>query len=122
MREWIIIPADGTLRHEPAPDPDHNLTELQAYVGGYVEVVELDVPALPGTLDMWVNEEGAYSGLSVNVGATALARTFAPDTLLMPEGIRGGAVLTRHDAMGNTTPLTSDDVELLTAMLQEITP
>lgn len=122
MRDWLIIPADGPAFHEPAPPANQNLDTLQRHVGGYVEVVVLDVPALVKTLDLWVGEEAAYSGLPVNAGATALARTFAPHTLLMPEGIRGGAVVTRHDEHGSTTPLTSDDVELLMAMLQEVTP
>lgn len=119
MRDWLIIPADGPAFHEPAPPANQNLDTLQRHVGGYVEVVVLDVPALVKTLDLWVGEEAAYSGLPVNAGATALARTFAPHTLLMPEGIRGGAVLTRSGSMGETIPLTPADIEMLTKMIEQ---
>lgn len=117
---WLVIPPTGAPYQFTSNVTEHGTTlaDLQQLVGGYVEVVVLDIAA-SGPLDMWVNEEGAYSGHPVNRTATLLAQAFAPDTLLMPEGIRGGAVLTRSGSMGETIPLTPADIEMLTKMIEQ---
>jgi hypothetical protein len=49
---WATLKIDGTFeKHEGVP----KLEEMQAVVGGYVEVVELE-----HGVDMWLNEEGKY--------------------------------------------------------------
>lgn len=77
----------------------------------------LDLPG--GPVDLWCNEEGAYSGLPVNLLATLLAKTFS-DVLLMPEGIRGGAVLAATDGMGETIGLNEPIVSRLTALFEAL--
>lgn len=118
MADWLVLPAEGAAYTYDRNDQETTLIQLQRLVGGYVEVLQIQVAE--DHLDMWVNEEGAYSGNPVNRNATALARAFAPHALLMPEGIRGGAVLTRVDDMGETRPLTTTDIELVTAMLANL--
>lgn len=54
--EVIVSPKNGT---------DFSLAEMQAVVGGYIEVVFLDNGEI-----MVVNEEGKLNGLPYNVAAT----------------------------------------------------
>lgn len=103
--DWYVLPAEAAPFTEPLPAV--TLPALQAHVGGYVEVLSLDLPG--GPADMWCNEEGAYSGLPVNLLATLLAKTFS-NVALMPEGIRGGAVLASADEMGETIGLPAHTI------------
>jgi hypothetical protein len=69
MREQVIN-ADGTRRDiAPANGTDYSLRELQAVVGGFIELVTLD--------DRWmmvVNEEGMLQDLQLNATASYLAQ------------------------------------------------
>lgn len=53
---------------EPANGRDFTLEELQQYVGGLIEIVEMPTP---GQI-MVVNEEFLYNGSSINPIATAM--------------------------------------------------
>lgn len=53
---------------EPANGHDFTLEELQRYVGGLIEIVEMPTP---GQI-MVVNEEFLYNGSSINPIATAM--------------------------------------------------
>lgn len=53
---------------EPANGTDFSLEELQQYVGGLIEIVEMPTP---GQI-MVVNEEFLYNGSSINPIATAM--------------------------------------------------
>lgn len=53
---------------EPANGHDFTLEELQQYVGGLIEIVEMPTP---GQI-MVVNEEFLYNGSSINPIATAM--------------------------------------------------
>lgn len=55
-----VTPANGT---------NFSLEELQAIVGGYIELVQL-----PQDMEMYCNEEGKLKGLPYNSVATALTR------------------------------------------------
>lgn len=124
-QQWMVLPVDPDLDPDPYLEDVHvpALPRLQHHVGGYVEVVLLDLPG--GRVDLWCNEEGAYSGLPVNLLATLLAKTFS-DVLLMPEGIRGGAVLAASGRMGETTGLPQPTIDRLTALFtalhRKVTP
>ena len=60
-----IIKTDGTRQPvQPANGSDFTLEEMQAIVGGYIELVELD-----GNTTMVVNEEGKLLGMPYNAGA-----------------------------------------------------
>ena len=61
-----IIKTDGTRQPvQPANGSDFTLEEMQAIVGGYIELVELD-----GSTTMVVNEEGKLIPLSLNLEAS----------------------------------------------------
>lgn len=67
MATWIK--ANGaTETVTPANGESFTLEELQRYVGGYVEVLELS----DGTL-MWLNEEGKLHELPYNAAADEIA-------------------------------------------------
>lgn len=62
----VLIPVDGT----PIPVTiDDQLTDLQQYVGGYIEAVHIDE-----YVTFWVNEEGIMLDLPVNRLASLLAQ------------------------------------------------
>ncbi|MBI4201193.1 MAG: DUF3846 domain-containing protein [Chloroflexi bacterium] len=65
-----VIKTDG-IRQEitPREGKRFKLEELQAIVGGFIEIV-----ALPGRRIMVLNEEGKLKQLPSNAAATALAR------------------------------------------------
>ena len=69
----IVIPADGTkpIRSRETDTPP-TLPELQALVGGFIELVPhwSDYMGMPA--DVWCNEDGKPDQLPVNVRATAL--------------------------------------------------
>lgn len=62
------IKVDGTEEVvEPADDKEFTLRELQAFVGGYVQMVEF-----PDGTEIWVHEEGKLLNFPINRKATAL--------------------------------------------------
>ena len=79
-----IIKTDGTRQPvQPANGSDFTLEEMQAIVGGYIELVELD-----GNTTMVVNEEGKFIPLSLNLEASA-ACTVSPHFRLCASGVQG---------------------------------
>ena len=69
-----IIKTDGTRQPvQPANGSDFTLKEMQAIVGGYIELVELD-----GNTTMVVNEEGKLIPLSLNLEASRIFRAHHP--------------------------------------------
>ena len=63
----IIKTTGEIIETEPSNGTDFSLTELQAVVGGFIEVVHL-----PDGRLMVVNEEGKLNGLPVNPKASEL--------------------------------------------------
>ena len=69
-----IIKTDGTRQPvQPANGSDFTLEEMQAIVGGYIELVELD-----GNTTIVVNEEGKFIPLSLNLEASRIFRAHHP--------------------------------------------
>ena len=76
---------------------------LSKTVGGLIELVRLT----EHNADMWVNEEGKYSGLTQNPIATALwADMYATTDLIM-----GNVIITADDGEGETVGLSDDQVK-----------
>lgn len=72
-----LIPADGSAPRfvEPAGGRSmFTLAELQALVGGYIELVRVPFRVAAGTLVLFCNEDGKRLQLPVNRYATALMR------------------------------------------------
>lgn len=63
----IIKTTGEIIETEPSNGTDFSLTELQAVVGGFIEVVYL-----PDGRLMVVNEEGKLNGLPINEKASEL--------------------------------------------------
>jgi hypothetical protein len=64
----IHIKADGDITEvHPATGDKFTLEEMQAAVGGLIELV-----ILHDGRDMWINEEGLILGLPFNISASAL--------------------------------------------------
>jgi len=66
MATWIKTDGTTTEVH-PKDGRAFTLEELQAFVGGYIELVRID-----GERNLWLNEEGKLDGLPLNVKATKL--------------------------------------------------
>ena len=68
----IWIKASGETKYvEPKNGKDFKLDELQGFVGGYIEVVDVLTGAPKGSI-MIVNEEGKLKGLPYNGIASAM--------------------------------------------------
>lgn len=66
-----LIKTDGTQQEvHPANGKRFSLEELQGFVGGLIEMIDL------GEGIMWINEEGKLEGLPINFLATRLARPY----------------------------------------------
>lgn len=65
MAKWIKI--NGILDVEPKNGKDFSLEELQQYVGGYIQIVDLGKECLV------INEEGKLHNLPINITATNIA-------------------------------------------------
>jgi hypothetical protein len=91
--EWIHA-VDGTVTSTEAKSPP-SLEELQKYVEGYIEVVNVLVDDEP--TQMIVNEEGLLRRLPVNVTASKHYATYALKEMrcFPPTPICGNAVLLR---------------------------
>lgn len=70
---------------KPAKGKKFSLTELQRYVGGFIEILNT---AQKGKLWLVVNEEGKLKGLPVNIEASLLYErdTILGDVLLVERG------------------------------------
>lgn len=86
------------------------LEDLQAEVGGYIEVV-----SLTKTLRLVVNEEGRYKDFLNNGPATVLYRHFYSE--LAPY-IVGPAFLCSFDGKENLVSLTDEDYETAAKVLR----
>lgn len=76
---------------------------LSKTVGGLIELVRLT----KHNADMWVNEEGKYSGLTQNPIATALwADMYGTTDLIM-----GNVIITADDGEGETVGLSNDQIK-----------
>lgn len=89
-KEAILYKTDGTTQPvQPQDGHKFGLAELQAMVGGYIEVIPLSEGRL-----MALNEDGKLRGLPVNREATAVALPFlgagdfiVGDALVCDEGL-----------------------------------
>jgi hypothetical protein len=73
-----ILHADGRIEYVmPANGKMFTLPELQAIVGGYIEMARTN-----GELVMILNEEGKLKGLKTNLFATALYRYRSADYIV----------------------------------------
>lgn len=74
--EALLIRANGEQEMvSPKNGKDFKLEELQAFVGGYIEIVSLTLKR-----DMIINEEGKLKDLPVNIRATAIYHYNFPNT------------------------------------------
>lgn len=70
IRKNIIIKSDGSqIEVSPKDGQRFTLEELQGYVGGYIEIIDL-----PTNKALIINEEGKLLDLPLNQKATALAQ------------------------------------------------
>jgi hypothetical protein len=79
-----IIKTDGTIIEAvPADGKRFTLKELQAAVGGLIELA-----VLRDGRDLWLNEEGKLEGLDVNLAATALWQdSYGPHDIIVGDVI-----------------------------------
>lgn len=110
--QWATISIDG---HVDIREGKPSLEDLQAAVGGYVQVI----PPLSRDGDeavIWMDEEGKVKGIRVNETADWLVRSHGPN--LMPgDRICGPVALTGPaDDEGETTTLS----EQWTAYLRDL--
>ena len=86
-----LIPAVGAPRFvEPANGGAFTLAELQAFVGGYIELLRVPLALLdpPTPLVLFCNEDGKRLRLPVNRFATSLMRpVLRPDDVLVGDVI-----------------------------------
>lgn len=75
-----IIRANGRVELvEPKDGKKFSLDELQAVVGGYIELVRLSRGR-----DMWINEEGKLNELPINLAATKLwHEVYGPNDIIV---------------------------------------
>lgn len=98
-----------------ADENGKTLAGLQKAVGGYVDVIELRHPTTGTLADMWINDEGKMNGSPMNQYATILA-IVCEAGLAYGDFIAGTVVLTCHNEEGDTTPLSSDWMELIASI------
>jgi len=87
-----VFEVNGTRRAvHPATPPSFTLEEMQALVGGYIEMVPM-----AGDKMLIINEEGKLQGLPYNIDATWQVA----DRLLSGDYIAGPAVLVSEQELG----------------------
>lgn len=94
----IIIKPDGTeITVFPASGLRFELAELQAAVGGYIELVKMK-PGY-GRAMMFVDEDGKYKKYQRNQKATHVANLFPFDYIC------GTAIIVRPEKVGDRDPI-----------------
>jgi len=88
---WLIKAGENDgVKVSPENGKEFTLGELQAYVGGLIELVPLrrDIRGTePNWREMYVNEEGLLHNLKVNPTASILSgRTIVGDAIIVMEG------------------------------------
>lgn len=82
-----------------------------------IECRYVDVVRFPGSLDMWIDDEGAVlADARVNLATTTLARTAGMNW----QAYCGTGVFTNHDDEGTTVSLTENEAAALVAMFGAI--
>lgn len=99
MTRALLIPADLDA---PASFVEvHDLSDLQRFVGGYIESAPLDTP----DVTLWINEEGKIHGLPRNERADRWWKVSVEGTV-PGDYIAGDAVLAGYD------PRTGDPMDI----------
>ena len=98
MNKAKLITADGKITEVTPKNGEYfKLDELQAFVGGYIEV--LHPPSKTGAM-LIVNEEGKLRGLPHNEIATQMWQQFAhPESERMDDPVVGNVLLCHRSQM-----------------------
>lgn len=86
---------------------EHTLENMQAKVGGWLDVVRL-----PENIDMWVNDEGLINGMPLNL------ITYVENEQV--HQICGDVLFTSHDEDANTIGLTERQIMWISNRFQII--
>ena len=68
-RDFVVEPSGLIRTVAPSDGRSYSLTELEGFVGGYVE----KIPFASNGVEVWANEDGKMIGLASNPVASALA-------------------------------------------------
>ena len=68
-RDFVVEPSGLIRTVAPSDGRSYSTTELQGFVGGYVE----QIPFASNVVEVWANEDGTLLGLASNPVASALA-------------------------------------------------
>jgi len=96
----ILLKADGSVAAvSPASGPAFTLAELQAFVGGYIEVVRAPFTEMDSGDPFWLvlNEDGKREQLAVNRQATYLYHQAGG---ALDDRIVGNVLLATHTEVG----------------------
>lgn len=99
----ISVKTNGLIEKITLPKED-TLSELQAYVDGYVQVV-----ALNDDVDMWFNEEGKIQKLAHNLKAQSIWDYYVN----YPDFICGNVVITGVDENGSIVNINDADYSFI---------
>lgn len=106
----------SVVHDELAPDRAFSLEEMQACVGGLIEILVPgragipDIDGLPEEIAFVINDEGKLNGSLLNPMASILANTYG---MIDPSDLIFGDVLIAHDAGEDLLPLTEEETTLL---------
>lgn len=88
MITWELVKPDGSVtKVQPKNLKKFELKELQAHVGGYIELVRLK-----GNSEMYVNEDGLSLGLPLNEAASMICGGVIVGNALVKRVIRNTGV------------------------------
>lgn len=87
------------------------LETLQDAVGGLVQRVGVMRQGCE-SIDVWINDDGKFSGLPVNILATWLSRLWVHGDFIV-----GDVIVCASDGNGNSVGLTDAQVSMLTGLV-----
>jgi hypothetical protein len=105
----VLLKANGASETvSPASGPAFTLSELQAFVGGYIEIVRAPFVLIDTQEQTWLvlNEDGKREQLAVNYKATALYHQAGG---ARDDRIVGDVLLATHTEVGGGDDGTDDE-------------
>ena len=118
MKKAMVVPVEGDITFVEFDESTEGDVLKQGIGGGWLQVVQVPVPALKHDVSLWIDEEGKRKNLPLNKRATAIAaiRFGGRDYIAGDTVITGGGI----DADANCDGLNPKEILTILTLVKGI--